>query len=157
LDDFALREAGSADLPALAQLWTQLDSYHRKLGLAFPPVENAGEKWADSFSRTLGRFSFAWLAEHGSQPVAFLTARLKQAPQYLGSVQVGEISDLYVSEEARGSGVGLRLVELAIQKFAGLNVHSVEVQVLEGNDNGLDFWIKQGFKKDLRLVRKNLK
>lgn len=152
----AIRPAGLDDLPAVAALWQRLDEYHRSLGLAFPLVEQAASLWADGFRRTLGRFSFIWLAEDAGRVVAFLSARVKQTPAYLGSVQVGEISDLYVDESARGSGVAARLVQTAMAKFVELNVHSVEVQVLAGNQGGLDFWVKQGFARDLTLVRKVL-
>lgn len=152
----SIRLAGVEDLPAAAALWQQLDAYHRTLGLAFPIVEDAPQKWADSFQRTLGRFSFLWLAEQGGQPVGFLMARLKQSPAYLGAKQIGEISDLYVDPAARGGGVAAELVQAGMQKFAELNVHSVEVQIQAGNDRGLDFWHKHGFATDLTLVRKVL-
>jgi GNAT superfamily N-acetyltransferase len=152
----AIRSAALEDLPAAAALWQRLDEYHRSLGLAFPHVENASALWADSFRRTLGRFSFIWLGEEAGQALALLSARVKQSPAHLGAVQVGEISDLYVDEAARGSGLAARLVQTAMIKFAELNVHSVEVQVQAGNQGGLDFWIKHGFAHDLTLVRKVL-
>jgi ribosomal protein S18 acetylase RimI-like enzyme len=152
----AIRPATLDDLPAAAALWQRLDEYHRSLGLAFPHVENASARWADSFRRTLGRFSFIWLAEEGGRAVALLSARVKQSPAHLGAVQVGEISDLYVDEAARGSGLATQLVQAAMAKFAELGVHSVEVQVQAGNEGGLDFWHKQGFATDLTLVRKVL-
>lgn len=156
MDDIKLREATEADLPTLSELWSHLDEFHRSLGLRFPHASDAGEKWTNSFARTLGRFSFVWLAEKGGVPKAFLMARVKQSPAFLGGVQVGEISDLYVDESLRGTGVGAKLTDLAMQKFSELGVHSVEVQVLAGNETGLDFWTKQGFDKDLTLVRKVL-
>lgn len=153
----AIRSATEEDLPALADLWHALDRFHRDLGLAFPEVSDAKEQWTASFQRTLGRFSFAWLAEGADGPAAFVLTRLKQSPAFLGGVQVGEISDLYVGESLRGEGVGAQLVAVAMQKFGELGVHSVEVQIQEGNDPGLDFWIKQGFARDLTLVRKVVK
>lgn len=151
-----IRQAGVEDLPAAAALWQQLDAYHRSLGLAFPHVDNAPQFWAESFQRTLGRFSFLWLAEESGSPVGFLMARVKQSPAHLGGQQIGEISDLYVNESARGGGLAGQLVQAAMQKFAELAVHSVEVQVQAGNDGGLDFWHKHGFATDLTLVRKVL-
>ena len=157
MSDVTLRAANEADLPALASLWGELDRFHRELGLAFPEVENVEEKWIASFARTLGRFSFIWLVEESGQISAFLLARLKQSPAILGGVQVGEISDLYVGENLRGEGVGAQLVALAMQKFEELKAHSVEVQILAGNEQGLDFWQKQSFGPDLVQVRKVLK
>jgi len=157
VSELTLRAATEDDLPVIASLWGQLDRFHRELGLAFPEVENVEEKWLASFTRTLERYSFIWLAEDEGQIAAFLLARLKQSPAFLGGVQVGEISDLYVGESVRGEGVGAQLVALAMQKFEDLAVHSVEVQILAGNDQGLDFWRKQGFDSDLSQVRKLVK
>lgn len=157
MSDISLRAANEEDLPLIASLWGELDRFHRKLGLDFPEVENVEEKWLTSFKRTLDRFSFIWLAEREGQISAFILARLKQSPAFLGGVQVGEISDLYVGESLRGEGVGAQLVALAMQKFEELQVHSVEVQILAGNDQGLDFWQEQGFAPDLTQVRKALK
>ncbi len=119
-------------------------------------MDGAAEKWTDSFLRTLGRFSFLWVAEQDDMLQAFLLARVKQSPAFLGAVQVGEISDLFVGEVLRGSGVASQLVDEATKKFRELGVHSVEVQIQTGNQAGLDFWIKQDFKLDLTLVRKVL-
>lgn len=157
MTEIQVREAAPSDLESIAGLWKKLDRFHRSLDLAFPERADAEEQWLNSFQRTLGRFSFVWLAEHDGEPRAFLLARVKQSPAFLGGVQVGEISDLYVDDSLRGSGAGSRLVEQAMKKFADLGVHSVEVQILAGNDSGLDFWVKQGFKSDLTLVRKLLK
>lgn len=151
-----IRSGNESDLAAAAELWQRLDEYHRSLGLAFAHVDGAAEKWADSFRRTLGRFSFLWIAEQDGAAHGFLMARIKQSPAYLGSAQVGEISDLYVGDELRGAGVASQLVAAAMAKFAELDVHSVEVQVQAGNDGGLEFWHKQDFKTDLTLVRKVL-
>jgi len=152
----AIRAGAEADLPAVVAMWQRLDEYHRSLGLAFPHADDAAEKWAVSFRRTLGRFSFLWVAEQDGKAQAFLLARVKQSPAFLGAVQVGEISDLFVDESLRGSGVASQLVGEAIKKFQELALHSVEVQVQAGNQAGLDFWLEQDFKTDLTLVRKVL-
>jgi phosphinothricin acetyltransferase len=157
VNKIVIREAGEPDLATLADLWNRLDQFHHDLGMAFPQTSDASKKWVDSFRRTLGRFSFAWIAEDQGQAKAFLLGRVKQSPAFLGSVQVGEISDLYVDDELRGSGVGAELAEMAMSKFKALGIHSVEVQILAGNKNGFSFWEKLGFKEDLSLVRKELK
>lgn len=155
--EFSLRLVEEADLPTVARLWERLDTFHHDLGLAFLEVDNAGEKWLASFQRTLGRFSFLWVADADGKVAAFLLARVKQSPAYLGGVQVGEISDLYVDDSLRGSGAGAGLVKLAVEQFEDIGVHSIEVQIQAGNQGGLDFWHAQGFEDDLSQVRKVLK
>ncbi len=147
--------AGTAeDLPAVARLWQALDEFHRQRGLAFPHTQQAAEAWIASFERTLGRFSFLWVAEaDDGQPAAFLLARLKRAPAYLGGVLLGEISDLYVDDTLRGQGIGGQLAALAIDKLREAGAHSIEVQVMQQNPEGLAFWLAQGFQPELSQVR----
>lgn len=154
MDDPQIREAAPRDFPAVGGLWRKLQEFHLSLGLAFPLDEGSADRWISSFQRTLGRFSFLWVVG-GREGViaAFLLARIKQSPAFLGGLQIGEISDLYVDDSLRGSGIGSKLAETAIKKFQELGVHSVEVQIQAGNDAGLDFWKKLGFQEDLTLVR----
>lgn len=151
-----IREAAPEDLPVVGKLWRKLQEYHLSLGLAFPLDESSTDKWISSFQRTLGRFSFLWLGSRDDQISAFLLARVKQSPAFLGGVQIGEISDLFVDDGLRGSGIGSLLTEIAINKFHELGVHSIEVQIQAGNDTGLAFWKKLGFQEDLTLMRKVL-
>lgn len=153
MSELNFREAGVDDLPAVAALWGKLDSFHRQLGLAFPEAEEPQQAWIKSIQRTLGRFSFVWLAEQDGIPRAFLMGRYKRLPETLGGVFVGEISDLYVDESLRGQQVGARLVELAVANFRELDVHSIEVQIMAANEDALDFWYKHGFKDELTQVR----
>jgi GNAT superfamily N-acetyltransferase len=148
-----LREATEQDLSAVAQLWQRLDSFHRELGFDFPEPTDAAKVWAEAYRRTLGRFSFVWLAEQDGEVVSFLLARIKHTPAFLGGVSVGEISDLYVEERLRGQGIGTGLVKLAIEWLRAKEVHSIEVQILAGNEGGLEFWMEQGFEPDLSVVR----
>ncbi len=157
LSEIQIRAAEESDLPSIRALWSQLDGFHRQLGMAFPEIKDSAEKWQSSFERTLGRFSFLWLAEKEGEVAAFLLARVKQSPAYLGSTQIGEISDLFVAKKFRGNDIGEKLVEIAMKKFQEMEMHSVEVQIQAGNDRGLDFWQRQAFDLDLSQVRKVLK
>lgn len=148
-----VRSGTETDLRAAGLLWGKLSSYHESLGMHFPADDSSIDKWIDSFSRTLGRFSFLWVAERDHQISAFLLARLKSTPAYLGGLMVGEISDLYVSEELRGQGTGRQLVAEAMQLFKIQKVHSVEVQIMAQNKSGLAFWNSLGFQDDIVLVR----
>jgi L-amino acid N-acyltransferase YncA len=154
MDEPNVRAATSEDLPAVSALWRNLQEYHLSLGLAFPLETDASDKWISSFQRTLGRFSFLWVGHDRDQVSAFLLARIKQSPAYLGGFQIGEISDLFVADNLRGSGIGTRLAETAIIKLQEVGVHSIEVQIQAGNDGGLAFWQKLDFKTDLTMVRK---
>ena len=148
-----VRPGTEKDLRAVGLLWRKLNDYHISIGMHFQAHDACMDEWVASFSRTLGRFSFLWVAESGNEISAFLLGRLKRAPAYLGGVLVGEISDLYVGEDLRGQGTGRKLVEEAMRHFKEQAVHSVEVQIMAKNESGLAFWNSMGFQQDIILVR----
>ena len=149
----AVRVGTVDDLRAVGLLWRELNGYHLSIGMHFQADDTSVEAWIASFSRTLGRFSFLWVAEQEGKIFAFLLGRLKRTPAYLGGVMVGEISDLYVSDKLRGQGIGKQLVSTAIRHLKAQNVHSIEVQIMAHNESGLAFWNSLGFRNDVILVR----
>lgn len=154
--DVVIREAAVDDLLKAGQLWEKMDDYHRTLGFTFPKVPESAQKWADGYRRTLGRFSFIWLAEYAGKIEGMLSGRLKQSAAHLGAVQVGELNDLFVGEAVRGMGVASRLVETAEKKFSEFNVHSIELHIMVKNENSQRLWAKLGYSPDLLMVRKVL-
>ncbi len=156
MSEIVIRPGLKDDLPAAAVLWQELQFFHQKVGLAFPLDEQSPTAWTASFERTLGRFSYLWVAELDGQISGFLLARVKRTPAYLGGVMVGEISDLYVAESLRGQKVAARLVALALEEFQRQQVHSVEVQVMAANQGGVAFWHAQGFETELVQVRRSM-
>jgi ribosomal protein S18 acetylase RimI-like enzyme len=153
VSDAVVRLMRLEDLPEVEALWMQYDSYHHSLGLAFPQPELAAAAWRASFERTLGRFSYVWVAEKDGIVAGFLLARLKRTPAFLGGVLVGEISDLYVSDSLRRQKVGSRLAAAAIETLRAQRVHSIEVQVLQRNTGAMAFWQEQGFNAELTQFR----
>jgi ribosomal protein S18 acetylase RimI-like enzyme len=151
----SIRPATPQDFSAVCKLWQCLTNFHRSIGLAFisDDLDQATAAWQASFERTLGRFSFLWVAETERGTQGFLLARLKRAPAYLGGELIGEISDLWVDPELRHQGVAAALVQFAMQQFQTLQVHSVEVQIMAANTQAIAFWQAQGFKPELLQVR----
>ncbi len=58
----------------------------------------------------------------------------------------GEISALYVLEEAQGFGIGRRLLEAMLERLSGCE--QVRLEVLEGNDRAIGFYGHMGFRLD---------
>ncbi|TBR21397.1 GNAT family N-acetyltransferase [bacterium] len=150
----AVRPASVSDLKKVAKLWSRLDEFHRGLGLDIPRTSGAAAKWVASFERTLGRFSFLWVAEDGGRVVGFALARIKQAPAIYGGGLIGEISDIYIDDSARGRGLAGKLADVALAGLRSAGALSVEVQVITGNEAGLKFWESQGFQVRLRQLTK---
>jgi ribosomal protein S18 acetylase RimI-like enzyme len=147
------RLADGADLPAVGGMYEKLDRYFRSLSYRFPEVENVGQLWLDSFRRTLGRFSVLHVAQRQDILLGFVLGRVKRVAPYLGGVLVGELSDIWVEPEARRLGTGERLAQLDFEWLKAQGVHSIEVQILEGNLASQAFFRSLGLKPELSLYR----
>jgi ribosomal protein S18 acetylase RimI-like enzyme len=147
------RLATAADLPEIAGMYAQMDTFFRRLSYRFPEVPDVGAAWVDSFRRSLGRFSQVHLAERDGQIVGFMLSRIKQVAPYLGGVRVGELSDMWIDPDARRLGIGEELSRQAIDWLRAQGVHSVEVQILEGNEPIWRLYARMGFQPELRQIR----
>ena len=153
MTDIIYRAANEDDFSGLAAMYEKLNAYFYQVGYLLPHPENVGDVWVESFRRTLGRFSNVFVAEGEGHLLGFILCRLKRLPAYMGGLMVGEVSDVWVEGEARRSGVGQALVQSGVEWMRGQGVHSVEVQVLGGNEGSLRFFESLGFKLELRALR----
>lgn len=153
MNDITYRPATEADFPQLTAMYAKLNAYFFEVGYLLPRPENVGEAWMESYRRTLGRFSNVFVAEREGHLLGFILCRLKRLPAHMGGVMVGEVSDVWVEDEARRSGVGRALVQAGLVWMMEQGVHSVEVQVLSENEASLKFFESLGFKLELRAMR----
>lgn len=147
------RQAVESDLPVVAAMYDKLDQLLRQHPYHFPEVGNVGTLWLDIFRRTLGRFSVVYLAEYQGEIVGFILARVKRVPEYLGGVMVGELKDMWVEHKVRRLGIGEKLLRLAIEWCRDQKVHSLEAQILVGNEPILQLVEYLGMKPELYQMR----
>lgn len=147
------REATEEDFPAVIAMYDKLDGFLREFTYNFPVVENVGEKWFETFRRTLGRFSVLYVAEYNGEVVGFIIARLKRVPEYLGGVMVGELKDMWVEHSVRRLGIGEVLLRMAIEWCRQQDVYSVEAQILMGNEPIIKLVEYLGMKPELYQLR----
>jgi RimJ/RimL family protein N-acetyltransferase len=147
------RQATEADYPAVAGLYHKLDQFLREYSYNFPEVENVGELWLDMFRRTLGRFSVLYVAEYQDEIAGFIVARVKRVPAYLGGVMVGELKDMWVEHKVRRLGIGEKLLRLAIEWCREQEVHSLEAQILVGNEPIIQLVEYLGMRRELLQMR----
>jgi ribosomal protein S18 acetylase RimI-like enzyme len=147
------RLAIEADFPVLSQMYTKLNDHLFGLGYNLPRPENIGQAWLESFQRTLGRFSNAWVAEVDQKVVGFILCRIKRLPAYMGGVMVGELSDEWIEAEVRRLRIGDQLCRIALDWLRQQNVHSVEIQVLVPNEASWKMLSQMGFKLEFRVGR----
>jgi RimJ/RimL family protein N-acetyltransferase len=152
-DEIIYRLASADDFQALVEMYPFLDRAYRVSGYTFPEIENVGEKWLDTFRRTLGRFSIIYLAEHHDEIIGFSTARIKRVPEFLGGAMIGELRDLWIEPSVRRLGIGEKLLRLATEWCLAQDVDSIEAQYFVGNQVSDRLLQNLGFKPELVQMR----
>ena len=57
----------------------------------------------------------------------------------------GEISELIVSKEARGNGIGQKLMQKMEEYFKSINCEYIFIDVFAYNENAIKFYEKEGY------------
>jgi RimJ/RimL family protein N-acetyltransferase len=153
MSEVTYRLAEPADFPIMQEFYSKLNEHFYHYGYRLPRPENIGEAWLETFRRTLGKFSIAYIAEFEGKVVGFLLARIKRLPPYMGGELVGELSDEWIEPVVRRLGVGSHICHIALDWLKEQKVHSVEIQVLNGNEASWDMLAAMGFKQEFRVGR----
>ncbi len=123
-------------------------------GLMLPLANNGETFWLDSVKLKLGKLANVYIAESDGILIGFSSGYIKLLPGFLGGGKVGFIDGIYLLPEYRKTGIALGLYEALEVWFAEQKVVSVELQVLLGNQGGIKFWEKMGYKTELQQMRK---
>ncbi len=62
-------------------------------------------------------------------------------------VPLGHIKDLAVRQDARGNGVGTRLLRHAINTLESQKVHAIKLEVRRGNQRAIELYRAHGFEQ----------
>ncbi len=135
-------------------LFTGMYGRMDKMGLMLPLSEAGTEKWLKTAKNTSGKYGLVIVAKDGDKAVGFAHGMIKFLPDYLGGYAVGSITHVYVIDDAIRSGIGKAMVNLLEEWFRLKKVHSVELQVINGNDAAKEFWKKLGYRVELLQYRK---
>lgn len=154
MEPVLIHEADVAMLERVGPLWTALYEHQSAHGMLVQVPPNGFQLWRDGLRSLLGRFAVVWVAERGGAVVGFLCGRVRVLPSYFGGGNVGFVSDVYVSPECRGGGIGRRLLGTAIEWYEGRGIRRVELQVIAGNPGARELYLDMGWKDELvQMVR----
>lgn len=144
-----LRHVTSGDMDRLEPLWHALYRHQSEHGMLLCLPDGAYEAWLKSITPFLGRFASVVIAELNGEIVAFVAGRIRTLPPYFGSRAIGTISEVFVCESQRGSGIGRRLLALALEWFHAQQITRIELQVVAGNKDGIRFYRQLGWHEEL--------
>jgi ribosomal protein S18 acetylase RimI-like enzyme len=137
-----VRRAGSGDYEAIAALWRELD--HE----VSPPIHQGPsdqEKELAELAEILAS-EVAFLAEDDDgAPVGFALARRRMAA-------LGSLTDLYVKQEARRSGIGTELMREVLVAFRTLGIEIIDLEVVASNSGARSLYGRWGFRDDVVVM-----
>jgi ribosomal protein S18 acetylase RimI-like enzyme len=137
-----VRKAEPGDFEAIAALWRQFDH-------ELPPPTHEGP--ADQ-EKELGEVEeiiaseVAFVAEDDDgSPVGFALAR-RRAPGF------GTLTDIYVAQEARRSGIGTELMRAVLAAFRTLGIEQLDLDVLASNHVARSLYARWGLKDEVMIM-----
>jgi GNAT superfamily N-acetyltransferase len=154
--DIVYKLISSTDDPMLDQvkpLFHEMYKGMQSQGLMLQLSSDGADKWFSGALNTLGRFGIFAVAIQKGNLNGFAHGALKFLPDYLGGYKTGIVTHIFVSPIYRNLHIGQKLLNLLEDWFIEKKVHSIEIQVIQGND-ARDFWEKSGYGLELFQYRK---
>jgi ribosomal protein S18 acetylase RimI-like enzyme len=144
-----IRETSVDQLDLLSPLWEALHDHHASIGADVAPMRDLEESW-----RRRRRNYVSWLAdgdtvilraERDGRAVGYLTLRVSDGPHTWDIGKEAAIETLSVLPEARGAGVGRKLMDAARREAAARGAETMAVGVVHTNADALRFYEREGF------------
>jgi GNAT superfamily N-acetyltransferase len=156
---FQVRLLDSADEQILDQvesLFLEMYAYMSQKGLQLPLVDGGEKKWRLGLQRTLGHLGALVIAEIDDKVIGFMRGVIRLSPDHLGGQKIGYVDHTFIRAGMRGQGVGRAMFELLQDWFSSKRVLRLELQVLCGNEPGIDAWKAMGFQSELLQMQKGI-
>ncbi|MFL5844923.1 MAG: GNAT family N-acetyltransferase [Solirubrobacteraceae bacterium] len=147
---------GADVIDELRPLWLAMVHHHGQTAVSMGPVREDDDSWArrrEHYERQLARpGAFVLLARDGERAVGYALVAIEEAsPTWPEPGDWAEIDSLSVLPEARGQGVGERLVA-RVQEEAG--DRELRLFAMSENAGALRFYEREGFETFIVVMRR---
>lgn len=115
------------------------------------PLDTAAEAAVVQIARG-EPFARAWIVWQGAAAVGYVVITLGYSVEYGG--RDGFIDDLYLIAEARGRGLGRKVLAFAIAEAARLGIRTLHLEVETANEHADDLYRAAGFELTGRRLRR---
>jgi ribosomal protein S18 acetylase RimI-like enzyme len=155
--EIEVRRGVAADVASLEPLWASMVEHHRAVAGDDWPVRTADAAWAIRREQYAG-----WLAD-GSGTLLLATTGERLVGYAMLQVQppgatwdlgesIGELESLAVAPEARGAGIGHRLMDECRAILRDCGVTYWTVGVVEVNEGAVRLYEREGFRPYYRQL-----
>jgi GNAT superfamily N-acetyltransferase len=143
-----LRALEPRDLPRAKRMWFELLQCGEAADPRFKPAANAIEG-IEAYARDVWvrqrPFPHGLVAEANGELIAFILGTPTHPVPVLERAQTAVITDIWVSPDWRGSGLGRELVAYFVKTVRAAGYPVVEVNTLWADERAVAFWRSLGF------------
>jgi ribosomal protein S18 acetylase RimI-like enzyme len=150
-DDVTITRGGRELLDEVRPLWLALRTHHNAIAPELGPVRDD----ADSWRRRRGQYeewladprAFVLLARRHTHALgyAFVRPDTRSSPTWEGEHEVLDIETLSILPEARGTGIGARLIALVREEVEAKGYGELRLTAVATNRDALRFYEREGF------------
>lgn len=151
--DITITPYSPSDSESVDKLFLELQVHENKFdSYKSTKIENA-IKYKNELLETINKQHGELLVAKDSNKILGLVAWFLEE-EYEFDEPYGYISDIVVSENFRGQGIGQKLLDVAIQHIKNIEVKRIHIGVLLSNSETKDFYLKNGFTEySIELVK----
>jgi ribosomal protein S18 acetylase RimI-like enzyme len=149
-DDLRIVIAGRERVDELEPLWLALHRHHRAVSNVPVQADDAlsWELWRTTYGRCLDAGDgFLCIADRPAGLAGYAMVTLRSGPDdtYPFAGRFAEVASLVVAPEARGGGVGGRLLDAVDAELAHRGIRDQVISVMAGNDDAQRLYERRGF------------
>jgi GNAT superfamily N-acetyltransferase len=158
-DDVEITRGGIELLDQIRPLWLALRNHHNKIAPDLGPIREDDESWR----RRRAQYE-AWLADpraffllarrqHRAVGYAFVRVEALGSPTWAGDGDAADLETLSLLPEARGTGVGARLIALVREEVERQGYAQLSLTAVATNHDALRFYEREGFTPTFIVLR----
>ena len=157
MDKITIREAATADVPAIVELWKEAMDFHAARDPYMQRSEDGHVSFAEFVTEQISEeSSLVAVADTGGEIVAYCLARVNQRPPVVRDRILGHLSDLAVTERWRRRGIGRRMVAEVKDWFKSRKIRRMELRANVANEVSTRFWRKMGLEPFVNILYTDL-
>jgi ribosomal protein S18 acetylase RimI-like enzyme len=158
-EDVQIARGGAELLDDVRPLWLALRTHHNAIAPELGPVRDDEDSWRRRRAQYRGWLAdpraFILIARHRTHAVGYAFARVDEAssPTWRGEHTYLDLETLSVLPEARGAGVGRRLIALVREEVERRGYEELRLTAVATNRDALRFYEREGFTPMFIILR----
>jgi GNAT superfamily N-acetyltransferase len=159
-DDVEIVRGGPEVVDELRPMWLALRTHHHEVAPDLGPVREDADTWKRRSAQyrewlTTDPRNFVLVARRGGRAVGYAFGRIADysSPTWDGDKVVLDVETLSVLPEARGAGVGAKLLAMIREEVAERGYDRLTLTAVAANRDALRFYEREGFAPAFVVLR----